>query len=122
MFEKFAKLQVLRPRHPAPHAAPANDNSRGAQRPGSGRVRRSPLLICRWSNEQGLTCHWEVDSTGGSNPLLDDEPRPNRSQGSRPSSRPNKTLHKSVFGPSYTTCERGAPRASRLLQARHYSN
>ena len=115
MFEKFAKLHVLRPRHPAPHAAPANDNSRGAQRPGSGRVRRSPPLICRWSNEQGLTCHWEVDSTGGSNPLLDDEPRPDP----RSDLRSERTIHKSVFGRSYTAHGRDAPCASRLLHARH---
>lgn len=119
MFERFAILHVLRPRHLAPHAAPANDNSQGARRPGVGRARRSPPLVCRWTDAHGLTCHWEVDSTGGSNPLLDDEASADSGPEFCLSSRPNRTLHKSVFGPSYMTSERGAPRALRLLQARH---
>jgi hypothetical protein len=95
MFEKFAKLHVLGPRHQAPQA-PANDNNRDTRRAPSGSIRRAPPLLCRWSDEQGLTCRWEVDSAGRSNPLLDDEPRPDSWLGSRF----NNAIHKSVFGPS----------------------
>jgi hypothetical protein len=119
MFEKFAKLRGLRAHHPVPNEAPANDNSRDAVRPCIRRVRRSPPLVCRWSNEQGLTCHWEVDSPGGPNPLLDDEPGSNSRSASWSGARPDKVIHKSVFGPSYMAHGRGAPSASRLLQARH---
>lgn len=110
MFEKFAKLHGLRPPHQVPRVAPANDNSRGALRPDAGRVRRSPPLVCRWSDEQGLTCHWEVDGTDGRNPLLDDEPRPGSQSDSGSDSRfdswsdswSDDAIHKSVVGPSYT--------------------
>jgi hypothetical protein len=124
MFEKFAKLHVLRPHHPVPHAAAANDNNRGALRPGVGRARRFLPLVCRWTNdEQGLTCHWEVDSTGGPNPLLNDKPRPASRSDSQsdswPGSWPNRPIHKSVVELSCTANARGARSTSRLLQARH---
>jgi hypothetical protein len=72
MFEKIAKFLLLRARRAAPgYSAAANDNRPGTSQPG----RRRPRLVCRWSFDQGPSCHWEIEGPqGGGNPLLMDEP------------------------------------------------
>ena len=71
MFEKIAKFRLLRARRVAQdRSAPANDNRRGADRPG----RRRPQLVCRWSFDQGPHCRWEIAGPQGGNPLPADEP------------------------------------------------
>jgi len=71
MFEKIAKFRLLRARRVAPdRSLAANDNRRGAERPGH----RRPQLVCRWSFDQGPHCRWEIAGPQGGNPLPADEP------------------------------------------------
>ena len=75
MFEKIAKFRLLPARRVAPapeRRVPANDNRRGAARPG----RRRPQLVCRWSFDQGPSCRWEIAGPQEANPLLAEEPPP----------------------------------------------
>jgi hypothetical protein len=88
MFEKIAKFRLPRARRMAPEPrqiVPANDNQRGAGRSG----RHRPSLVCRWTFDQGPSCHWEIEGGRGPNPLLADEP---------PADEP---IHITVSVPSY---------------------
>jgi len=77
MFSKVEKFRVFPSRRAAPGViAPANDNRVGARQSGA-QHRRSPRLICRWSEIAGakrLACRWEFENPDG--PSLPSDPLP----------------------------------------------
>jgi hypothetical protein len=101
MFSKVEKFRGFPSRRAAPGAiAPANDNRVGARQSGAQR-RRSPRLICRWSEIAGtkrLACRWEFENpnepSSSSDPL------------------PGFAFHKTVFELSYRRQLLARPRAT----------
>lgn len=90
MFSKVENFRVFPSRRAAPAViAPANDNRVGARQSGA-QHRRSPRLICRWSEIAGtkrLACRWEFENLD--QPSLSRDPLP------------GFAFHKTVFELSY---------------------
>src|SRR5260370_39175632 len=67
MFEKLAKLRLVKPRRMTPHwleAVPSNDNMPGRRRAAGRRPSPRPMLACHWVfiDESRLECRWRVES------------------------------------------------------------
>jgi hypothetical protein len=77
MFSKVEKFRVFPSRRAAPGVIPpANDNRAGARQNGA-QHRRSPRLVCRWSEIAGanrLACRWEFENPD--EPSLSRDPLP----------------------------------------------
>src|SRR5215475_1074572 len=90
MFSKVETFRVFPSRRAAPVViTPANDNRVGARQKGA-QHRRSPRLICRWSESAGakrLACRWEFENPD--EPSLSGDPLP------------RLAFHKTVFELSY---------------------
>lgn len=78
MFEKLARFRHVQPQRmalPLHATAHSNDNLSGFRRPQGSRRIPPPALACHWSLIDGmLTCHWRVESLGGTTADEPDQP------------------------------------------------